>query len=156
MNAFIATCSNEIVSTTHLQIRITLLMNWFIGSDKRVLCWRQALLTRMHFMLEMNTLVLERNVLQTRVRASATRTHSQLSLHKTKPWSHAEPIHVHVLSSRGKVSEKSYFQVRGGPVKGTETRQGWKNQVYMYHPTMDWWRPPLWPPTQCNCIPSYM
>ena len=41
-NAFIA--SDEIVSDTHIQIRITLLTNTFIASDKRVLCRGRALL----------------------------------------------------------------------------------------------------------------
>ena len=34
-----------IVSATHLQIQITLLMNRFIASDERVLCLGRALLT---------------------------------------------------------------------------------------------------------------
>ena len=42
-NAFIA--SDETVSATHLQIRITLPTNMFIASDERVLCWGRALLT---------------------------------------------------------------------------------------------------------------
>ena len=47
MNAFVA--SDEIVSATHLQIRITLPTNMFIVSDERILCWRRTLL-----MLEAN------------------------------------------------------------------------------------------------------
>ena len=43
MNVFIT--SNDIVSATHLQIRITLPTNMFIASDERVLCWGRALLT---------------------------------------------------------------------------------------------------------------
>ena len=43
MNTFIA--SDEIVSATHLQIRITLPMNRFIASDEHVLCWGRVLLT---------------------------------------------------------------------------------------------------------------
>ena len=77
MNVFIA--SDEMVSATHLQIRITLPTNVFVASDECVLCWGRALLT-----LEANVfcvgdeqLVLETNILKTRVRVSAT--HTQLA-----------------------------------------------------------------------------
>ena len=55
--------------------------------------------------------------------------------------------------TRGKkFLKKTSFQVRAGPVKRTETRQGWENSRTL--PTTEWCRPPLWPPTQCTCIPS--
>ena len=48
--------------------------------------------------------------------------------------------------------EKTPFQVMGGLVKWTETRQRWKNSKH--YPAMEWWCPPLWPPTQYTCISS--
>ena len=49
----------------------SLATNAFCAGDEHFWCWR-----RLHFMLEMNTLALETNVLETCVRASATHTAS--------------------------------------------------------------------------------
>ena len=51
-----------------------------------------------------------------------------------------------------KFLKKNSFQVRAGPVKGTETRQGSETQEH--NPTTEWWHVPLWPPKQCTCMPS--
>ena len=54
----------------------------FITSNEHVLYWRQTLLEleTTHFALEMNTLVLEMNVYETRVHTSATHTASYQQL----------------------------------------------------------------------------
>ena len=51
-----------------------------------------------------------------------------------------------------KACEKNSFQVRNGPVERTE--QGREEKTQEHNPTMEWWRPPHWPPTQCISIPS--
>ena len=80
MNLFIA--SDEIVSATHLQIRIVLQTNMFITRDDRVLCWGQTL-----FVLKINTLALEMNELKIRIRVSVThkQTHTELAIYQQLP-----------------------------------------------------------------------
>ena len=39
---------------------------------------------------------------------------------------------------------KTWFQVRTGPVEGQ--KQGRDEKIEQQYPTMEWWRPPLWPP----------
>ena len=67
MEAFIT--NDKIIFATHLQIRMTQQMNMFIASDERVLCWGKILLVQQSndFTLEMNTLLLETNVLKMRI-----------------------------------------------------------------------------------------
>ena len=54
--------------------------------------------------------------------------------------------------SREKFQKKNSFQVTPGLISRTETRQGWENSKH--YATTECWHPPLWPPTQCICIPS--
>ena len=48
--------------------------------------------------------------------------------------------------------KKSSLQVRARPVK--RAKQGRDEKTQELNPTTKWWHPPLWPPTQCTCIPS--
>ena len=55
-----------------------------------------------------------------------------------------------ILRGRGSFC-KNFLSSRDESVKRTETGQGWENSRTL--PPTEQWLPPLWPPTQCTCIP---
>ena len=58
-----------------------------------------------------------------------------------------------VKHTRGKSFWKNFISSRDGAEKSTQTRWGWE-RLENPTPTTEWCQPPLWPPTQCTCIPN--
>ena len=55
-------------------------------------------------------------------------------------------ICICTCNTRGKSFWKNFNSSRDGPINRTETRQGLENS--RTPPTMEWWQPPLWPPSR--------
>ena len=75
-------------------------------------------------------------------------------IHWGCPWERGKNLLLAVNSKRFLHTAIGAFWVRDGAVKSTETRQGWETQEH--HPTTEQCQPPLWPPTQCTCIPGLL
>ena len=73
-----------------------------------------------------------------------------LDIDGVHPWHKSTPRHI--LQLGGKVSEKTSFGV-GMELKKVHKQDRVRKPQEPYH-TSERCRPPLWPPTQCTCIPS--
>ena len=63
--------------------------------------------------------------------------------------------HQKRTETKGKNSWKNLIWSRDGAEKSVETRRGLESLRNPTH-TTERCRPPLWPPTQCTCIPSLL
>ena len=60
--------------------------------------------------------------------------------------------HPYLKNKGEKFLKETSFQIMHWTYKKNRNKAGMRNS--RTPPTTEWWRPPLWPPTQCTCIPS--